>query len=101
MKDLVLEKENILHVYAKVGYKWIRVNQNGEFNLDAFNYIFENNGITISNFFRYLKYYKMDIFNAIPLNPRLKIQLKDSTILKSNDQIVYTKIINKEYYNKK
>lgn len=100
MKDLILDKENILHVDAKIGYKWVRVIKNGEFNLDAFNYIFENNGITIWNIFRYIKYYKMNIFNAVPLNPRLKIHLKDSTILKTNDPIVYS-IISREYYNKK
>lgn len=97
MKNFLLEKENILHIDAKIGYKWIRLIQNREFNLEAFNYIFKNNGITISNLFRYIKYYKMDIFNAVPLNPRLKIHLKDSTILKTNDPVVYTKLIDKEY----
>jgi hypothetical protein len=43
----------------------------------------------------------MDIFNQIPLNPRLKIYLKDSTILKTNDPVIYTKFIEKEPHNKK
>lgn len=102
MKHFVLEKENLLHVDAKIGYKWVRVINNQEFNLDAFNYIFENNGITIWNIFRYIKYYKMNFLfppfiTNMSLNPRLKIHLKDSTILKTNDPIVYEKILNKDF----
>lgn len=77
----MIHKNDISEIYFKSGFKWIIIYMDGNFDIDNYNYVFEHNGINLSNFCRYVyHWFKHDNSNVV-LNPRIKIVTKYNKII--------------------